>query len=324
MVLRQLISSNRTDAVALHKGLMRLCRCIISFSGREGELVQRIRPVYACIMKALRLIYEITVLTTTVSACSDVIKLFQTFLSRFYQIALDEVARREQEEQNKSRKPKSNSRVVKTTGKEDEQRCHGRLTALTQMMSLLFGSLDTSQRADGDVYEALVTTLFDHIGSELSILVFHDPELPEKGLAPVTGLLDTIHIPAETSIACAELCAPYLVRLLKAALAAARADQSQHVTASTGRKGCDGPIGAKEVSHVTRAEERLQHTLLRGIFGDDDGSFKHAFARRDETEVEVNRADEEEEQLDLGPVDFVGQVWELLGWDILSGHMGSE
>jgi hypothetical protein len=321
LILQQLNTSERPSPDDLENGISRLCQSVSHLLEREEELVVRVRPIYACILTALRHTYN----ASNNNAFVHIVTVFQAILSRFYQTALDGVVRKEHDARQKSKEPNSNSRIVKGSGKEDKQRCYLRLAALTELMTLLFNSLNTSMEADNELYEALASALFDHIGSEVSLLIFADSQLDGTGLAPVTGLVDTAHIEPTSAIASAELSAPYLVKLLKSALSAiprsrqvAEEDIPRHKLHKTAARSHQQPL-------LSRVEERLQHTLLRGIFGDDDPSFAHAFPRIEEKQAGPKEAGEEQEDQDQSnPAGFIGQVWELLGWDILSRGMAQK
>lgn len=68
---------------------------------------------------------------------------------------------------------------------------------------------------------------------------------------------------------------------------------------------------------ATKIRNKLQHTLLRGVFGDDDESFKEAIRRPDmkivddDVDVACNGRENAGEW-------FVGEVWALVGWDSLT------
>ena len=256
------------------------------------------------------------------SAISTTTRLFQTMLGCLHQIALDEVARREREEQRKSKKHKSNTKAVKTSGPDSEVLCKTNLAALMQMLSIFFAQLEHFHKSDRVLYECICSALLDHIGSSLSLLVFLDPQSEETGLKSVTGIVDVAHLEPESAISTARLSAPYLVRVLRTALGSAAKDdrggkgQTQRVPGNTSIDRSSH--GALQL----RAEERLQHTLLRGIFGDEDERFPDALLRAEEMDGDVHQETVEEAYEEQDSSDwFIGQVWELLGWDILSGTM---
>lgn len=66
------------------------------------------------------------------------------------------------------------------------------------------------------------------------------------------------------------------------------------------------------------ASQKLQSTLCKALFGEDDGDFPNAIDTQvwgnDETEVEVDRQPSGE---DDDRTKFLNSVWQLVGWDIL-------
>lgn len=292
--------------------ICRICSALDGLLNRETDLADRVLPIYSCVTKALRLVYDLEppepIFPTT---CSSVIKSFQVILGRLHQIALDEVARREREEKRRSKKPRSNSKAAKSSGPEHEQKCHARLAAMSKLMSTWFDTLDLAFDADNELYEGLAIALFDHIGSSMSLLVFMDPHDKDTGLVPVTGLLDVAHLEPESAIATAHLSSPYLVDIMKAVVRVGRKRELQLHSTTT-----------SDETLLNRVEHRLQHTLLRGMFGDEDESFNNAFSRRDEVEDSDLSIEEELAEQEQDPsASFIGQVWELLGWDVLSRRL---
>jgi hypothetical protein len=71
---------------------------------------------------------------------------------------------------------------------------------------------------------------------------------------------------------------------------------------------------------LTRAKQRLQETLLKGIFGDDGEQFLSALQMPESVEsweVEPSQYDADEGQ------NFVETVWSAVGWDLVFTGWGS-
>lgn len=237
-------------------------------------------------------------------SCSRVVQVFQTALNVFHQTAVTRIAEREEEQKRK--KHKSNSKVTKSTSAENEQNCKDLLHSLTKIMSNMFRRIDIDQHSHHWLYEGLASIILDYIGSTISYIVFFDPETAEEGLAPVEGLADYAGLDPGRVIATAELAAPYLMAVLRVTLERVRTNTPEP------KKETD------KMQHklLHNIEQRLQHTLMRGIFGDDDEKFDNAFWRAEEVDPPVEHEEVEENESEQ----FVGQVWELLGWDILAGR----
>lgn len=275
-------------------------------------------------LKSLRLVHDLHGPEDAIfkASCSNIVGFFQSLLGHFHQTALNEVARRERNEEQKSKKPKSNSKAIKSAAPQAEQQCKMRLQAQVKIIAAVFLAVDATNEADNVLCEGLIATLFDHIGSSLSLLVFIDPQSKDQGIEPVRGLLDVSHIEAESAIATAELCAPYLISIFRSALGVVRTTNIS--TRSHASKQSNSSLTSlpAEEALLRRVEVRLQHTLLRGVFGDDDAMFDHAFPRAEEEDIqEMDEVTHDAEQEANSTDWFVAQVWELLGWDVLSGRV---
>lgn len=316
------MSSNLPSLNDLRVRHSRLCNALGGVLTQEGELAARTSPLYGCMFRSLRLIHELDGHDGGIfkTSCGNIVRLFQSLLGHFHHIALNEVARRELEEARRSKKPKSNSKATKSTAPEAERQCKIRLEALVKIISTMFLTIDTTKEADSLICGGLIAALFDHVGSSLSLMVFIDPGSNDAGLKPVRGVLDVAHIEAESAIATAELSGPYLISMLRTALGVARKSTiaTRNYTSHQSKDTPDAGPGQESLLH--RVEERLQHTLLRGVFGDDDATFEHTLPRAEEEES-GDQGIEHEEQEANSTEWFVGQVWELLGWDILSGKV---
>lgn len=321
--LQQLANTNLSSPNKLPLQLSRLCNALGAVLIHEEELSSRTSPIYNCIIKSLRLMYDLHGPEDAIfkACCSNIVQFYQSLLGHFHQTALDEVARRERDEEQRSKKPKSNSKAIKSASPEAERQCKMRLQAQVKIISAVFLAVDPTNEADNVLCEGLIATLFDHIGSSLSLLVFIDPESSDQGIEPVTGLLDVAHIEPESAITTAELCAPYLISILRTALGVVRkSNTSTYSHASKQSNSSLTPFSTKEAL-LRRVEVRLQHTLLRGVFGDDDAMFDQALPRAEEEGSQENEVIHDVEQEADSTDWFIGQVWELLGWDVLSGRV---
>jgi hypothetical protein len=68
-----------------------------------------------------------------------------------------------------------------------------------------------------------------------------------------------------------------------------------------------------------KVKEELQNTLLRGVSGDDNETFKDALRRAEKPPGTAlgyqSTVDQKEEKAEW----FTEKAWEILGWDILTG-----
>lgn len=291
-----------------------------------ADLSQQLSISYKLLLAAIDTTADRETRTLTAAQLiGGAIGIFQTTLGRLHKVVLEELTRLEVEEASKRRKPKSNMKAPKTPDQE-RRTFTGFATTLVHILRQLFTALDLTKPIHCQLFKALFTALLDHVGSALSTLVFADPEQPktDNGLAQPVGLQHVSHLDTTTAIAAGELEAPFLIAILRAALAFLQLNESK-----TPVHARELMTGASETIDNTllheKVQRRIQNTLLRGVFGDEDQVFREAFTREptpvDEQQALGEMLGEAEEQDDKAQW-FTGQVWELLGWDVLSGKMG--
>jgi hypothetical protein len=157
----------------------------------------------------------------------------------------------------------------------------------------------------------------------LSLVVFSDPKRRGAGIVSPKGLLDDPHAGSENAVRIVKVEGPYLVCILRQALDFLHAN-----TANMSERGVllfslQPPTQEKSLRHLIEAT--LQNSLLRGVFGDADDTFYNAF-RRDEGVLnhDLDQIVEEMKPEEESAEWFIGQLWEHLGWDILSGKRAFE
>ena len=202
----------------------------------------------------------------------------------------------------------------------DKYKYHDKLEALAKMLYSVFALLQPTQPRHGRLLESLLCTLLNHVGRALAKVVFadwceatavpYDDKLIEKAVsdAPQPIKDDFKHcgqnyIDIETAVARSQ--AKYLVAALRLAI-----DKVDSLTATK-----DGPV-------ATFMADKIQNTLLRGLFGDDeafgDCLRQVAWGNEDVREacavVEMPYMGGDEEDCDAW---FIGKVWDIVGWDVL-------
>ena len=266
-----------------------------------------------------------------IPALPDVIRTFQTFLGRLHKFALDEFARREQELKRKRRvsdRRTEDKSVMEYTPITEEDLTKGR--ELIQILVRMIKMLDLRKHAHCELLEGYLCATLDHVGSSLSLLTFTDTDIsrPEQtGLLPPNGLLDIGQLNIESATGTATIEGPYVLFVLRQGL--------EFLFANTGRmskknlfnftlhpQADKGVTGSNDLrQHI---QDTLQNTLLRGAFGDEDDTFYNSLRRDEENdeEVDLNNTIGEIRQKESSAEWFIGELWEHLGWDILSGRRG--
>lgn len=195
--------------------------------------------------------------------------------------------------------------------------------SLTKLAMHFFESLDLTQLSHQKVLEGLVSVFLDHLGSSLSLIVFANMEYSvsksgQLGILPPCGLLDTFGVDRETAILTVQYEARYLVTILRQLMLIVNQQQSLVRSDSVPRHDMRNSLTMSNSAFAARIRSKLQHTLLRGVFGNDDESFKEAIRRPDkgtfddDMDVASNGREEAGEW-------FIGEVWALIGWDSLAG-----
>lgn len=248
----------------------------------------------------------------------DVIRLFETILRRLHKFAVEESVARGDETKptSKASRPKTKAAKPPASGTTDRDLTKGRTLARTLIK--LTTTLDLSQDVHCELLEGFFCALLDHVGTSLSLVVFSDSESRGAGIVAPKALLDHPHIGSDDAVRIVKVEGPYLICILRQALEFLHAN-----TANMSERGMllfSLQRPTKEKSLRQLIETTIQNSLLRGVFGDDDDTFYNVF-RRDEgllnhdldQMVEEMKAGEESAEW------FIGQLWEHLGWDILSG-----
>lgn len=302
-------------------------------SGSVGEICTVTRHVYPSILRGMEAIQPQKVDDEIyIPALVDVVKLFQAFLGRLHQIALDQESRRQQEAKSKKKGGRPDGRSAKRSTKTTVELDGAK--DIARMLIKMITMLDVSQDVHSELLEGFLCALLDHLGSSLSFLVFADPQSSrndQDGILTPKGLLDVAHLDIETATDTIGTESPFLIWVLRQATAFLHENAKVMSGRSLSLFSLQDP-SATECSGKDlrrRIEETLQNTLLRGVFGDDDDTFFNSLRREDDveedmetTEAELSKMLEEIKKDEGSPEWFIGQLWEHLGWDILSGKRG--
>ena len=170
--------------------------------------------------------------------------------------------------------------------------------------------LDLARVAHRELFDGLLCTFFDYLGSNLALAVFSESmpqELPHpvdllqpRGLS--AGKSDQIEAGVSTTLKIA----PYLVHILR-----------------TTKPHMDKRGGAESNSCAGAVMDKMQNTLLQALFGDQDQAFVDSMRRP----ADAESVDEIEDQVaevnkNITPEWFVGEVWNNVGWGVLTRHIG--
>ncbi len=288
------------------------------------EVCTTCRNVYPSIMRGLEVIQPQNKDNGELfyPTISSVIRLFEALLGRLHQAALDLCVR----EGAAPLRERTRSRAKGKGNSPTQGQSHGSFKKLSAVLIKMITTLDPSHDAHCELLEGMLCALLDHIGLALSLLVFSDPNTPsepQNGILPPQGLTHTAHSDIETAIRAVTMEAPYLICILRQAMdflhrsTPAMSARSLTLFSLPDRNSTTG----KDVRRLI--EEALQRTLLRAAFGDEDQAFSAALRRgRDESEDNLGQMLAALRPEEKSAEWFIGEVWEHLGWDILSGQRG--
>ncbi|EXJ94506.1 hypothetical protein A1O1_02902 [Capronia coronata CBS 617.96] len=329
-------------ATAVRSMVNAICRSIrpTSEKGRKGQprteaqsidyVCRALRHVYPSILEGLDLIkpekdsYD----GQGFPAASDIVRLFQTLLGRLHKCTLDDFVERDEEAKSRQKGRRPGAKAIKKTPPVTSVDYAVQAKSLTMTLLRMVTVLDASNDMHCELLEGILCAFLDHVGSSLSLLVFGDPKRDPKdsgGILPPRGLLDVAHLDLEAATGSATIEGPYLILILRKFVDFVY-QNTNHMSANSRL------LFSVQKPDVTQSdglrhsiEQTLQTTLLRGVYGDEDDTFYNALRRdedADDAEDDFLNMMEEMNAEEDGAEWFVAQLWEHLGWDILSGRRG--
>lgn len=233
--------------------------------------------------------------------------------------------------------PKTSTATAKAKQKGGQPRLNIKdiptLNALASLLSGILKQLDPKQDPHKDVFEGFLFCTLSKLGNRIYTINFLHPRaadiMEELETASCSDESDTetTSITVPIPVRQAQLEAPYLLHLLKQSLALTPSFLNPPTATSKSAKTKTNPKPGS-VSKATlglAAKERLQATLVSAIFGSESiGEDSDLFVeclRMPEAgggNVTVPRVKEAE----VGEW-FQGEVWRLLGWEVLGREMNS-
>ncbi|KIW38993.1 hypothetical protein, variant [Exophiala oligosperma] len=295
----------------------------ISPDARLGDQLGNVlEDAYPLILQGLSLLQRETCeeSQSIISAVPDVVRLFTAILSGLHKSVQDAVAHRK--ETTDTPGPSSQDRLGRYQNFSVSMDCSKQFRSMSTILTRMVLHLDLSQNAHCEAFEGFLCALLDHMGSLLSLLVFSTPDHEPRsdvGILPPKGLLGTPHSNLEVAIESVKIEGPYVISVLREATDFLQSNMKvmseRSLLLFTTRKMPDD----KGLRHAV--EERLQKTLLRGVFGDDDATFSGGLCRHHHLIEPDMDSLMNEMKPDANTSEwFIGQLWEHLGWDILSGR----
>ena len=182
---------------------------------------------------------------------------------------------------------------------------------LCQLAVAMMKDLDASTLAGQEVFDGFLFFLLLRVGDLLKVFIF--------GVESPNNVKD---VQPEDMHSFHEAQAPYLIFLLRhASSLASQKSRFINMPQTTDSAGSSLPEDAKRfegISHI--ANKRLQHTLLKGVFGEQASEFAESLRRptysRTECELDFEEQGKRQKECDMAKW-FQNEVWDTVGWDVL-------
>jgi hypothetical protein len=127
---------------------------------------------------------------------------------------------------------------------------------------------------------------------------------------------------SETVMRAVQLEAPYLIHILDNVMTFINTHQTLigfRSASSPSSSSKDNSSSCRD-AFAKQVKEKLQNTLLKGVFGGDDETFRDCLQLLPVLENGTGKTPPSQvDPAELTPEWFMSEVWRILGWDILTG-----
>lgn len=188
----------------------------------------------------------------------------------------------------------------------------GIIKLLKQLAMTIMSTLDPSKATEREILEGITFLILSHSGRLLGEFVFAGEE---ENIDPYLEYVN------DEGSAVQDAQAPHLVHLLRHAMGL-KAKEPRSATA-TGRIGSYPRtlrLQSTQSNHndiSVEAKTELQNTLLKGVFGDNASGLGEGLQNPLSGDVEVPVRDSRKERSVNMKRWYIGEVWKLVGWDVL-------
>jgi len=196
-------------------------------------------------------------------------------------------------------------------------------TQITRTLARMVLSLSLSRTEQRNLLDGYIFVLLNYVGKTLCLFVFRDLQLrpdlrTDAAKLPLPGGLRAAGLD-DVSLRAAEAEAKHLIWLLERTMAFVDTSVSSLSETGSEAQGGSGSGQLDSLSLRSRAKAKLQNTLLRAVFGEDDPLFKDCLRPPEQPDIERlshMRACAKRPEKGV-PEWFTQEVWRLLGWDVL-------
>lgn len=235
------------------------------------------------------------------------------------QFLLDQLHQYCQEEAAEMSKPSpTSSKDInnKTRSQEDSKRTEmfrNACSSLSQLLTHILASTKLVHETFPAFFEGITCIFLDRLGVFMSCYLFRSANEISDVFAASHGSLDNVDVSDEGDTLAMRLEAPHLVRILRGLMSS----QEYNVADSYCRCAVrQFPL----TSFAANTLNRLQSTMLRGMFGKEDKAFGDAF-QYIQSQTHISKSSSEmDNSIQPGQYNadlFLSKIWETLGWDVL-------
>ena len=254
----------------------------------------------------------------------DLAKLFGTTIELITDYSRNEnlkvPSQRERQKSNSKRSRKQQTAPLGT------YQHHSELMALCHLFVAMFASLDTLKRLHNELIEGALYVLLTRAGSLLKTFVFGSDQVGNEQmiLRESTQIKDDSQ--TSESLAATQTEAPYIIWIIERVmhlqgLPAARRPAGQSSGANTNALFFKNIPPTLNQPLAIQAHIKLQNTLLKSIFGNDDTNFEERFRAPEGPELDLGTNIKVIEESDVKNW-YKQEIWRLVGWDILRKSIG--
>lgn len=260
------------------------------------------------------------------------VRMYETILAQFDSVSRGKAL---EESAGPSMDPKTSAATAKAKSKGGLPRVNIKdvptLNALASLLSGIIKQLDPKRDPHKDIFEGFLFCILSKLGNRIYTVNFLRPRaediMEELEAASDESNTDSTPGPIPTAVRQAQLEAPYLLHLLKQSLALTPAFLTHPATTfrTAKTKPNPKPGSTTKATLGLAAKERLQATLISAIFGpesvdEDSDLFVEGLQMPKPVGGVVNVPRVKE--VEVGEW-FQGEVWRLLGWEVLGREMNS-
>ena len=298
-----------------------------------GQVLDGIEQFYPCLLQSLKRLSTCRNASPNTSGVViyHMVQLYRTSLEQLHQYSLS-IVKQASPARKKTRRTKTkpgagpSENATSTLPPEN----HQVLRNFSRLLMTMIVSVDPFREEQHNLLEGLLCVLLEDVGRVLGLFVFKDlnsnASLRVNGaklpLPHSLGQIPTNSVQFSAHVQAFELEAKYLISVVENVLAFLQRHGLESKMASAAPKPSVGtPSPASHFLGPNR--DKLQNTLLAGVFGTNDPEFAQSLKLPSEPPVPLTDAATTIQEPDPGEW-FTQEIWRMLGWNILESRKGKD